>query len=300
MILASPLSDEAKRRVTTVIPARDEAQGIVVTLEALSDLKARLGRDFEVIVVDDGSTDGTGAIAEQHGAIVVRHPHGGGYGRALKTGILHASSEMLVILDADGTYPLEELPAMLDLAEQHDMVVGARTGPHFRQFQLRSPAYATYLFLTNFVTGKKIPDPNSGFRVFRRSQVLPLLDQFPNGFSFTTTLTLVLTLTGRFVHYHPVFYRERIGSSKVRFLWDALRAGQGMLEVILRYNPVKAFLALSALPALAAVVTALSPIDAALRLAVAAGFVCTSLLTFALGMVAVAVSGARRIPRPNP
>src|SRR6185369_12594591 len=146
-----------------------------------------------------------------------------------------------------------------------DMVVGARTGEHFRRLR-RSPTQMTFLLLTNFVTGKWLPDPNSGFRILRRADVLPLLDRLPNGFSFTTTLSLVLTLNGAFVHFHPVEYRARIGSSKVRFVLDALRAGQGMLEVILQYNPLKAFLAFAFVPLLAAFVVALLPLSGGVKL----------------------------------
>ena len=129
------------------------------------------------------------------------HPKSAGYGRALKTGIAAASHDLIAITDADGTYPIEELPTLIELAERFAMVVGARTGEHFRRVRW-SPTQATFLLLTNFVTGSWLPDPNSGFRVFRRADVLPLLDRLPNGFSFTTTLSLVLTLNGAFVHFH--------------------------------------------------------------------------------------------------
>jgi len=279
--------------LTVVIPARDEERGLAVTLAALRDVEPRLGRPLEVVVVDDGSRDATRRVAADAGARVCSHPESAGYGRALKTGIAAASHDLIAITDADGTYPVEELPALLALLERFDMVVGARTGEHFRRLR-RSPTQMTFLLLTNFVTGKWLPDPNSGFRILRRADVLPLLDRLPNGFSFTTTLSLVLTLNGAFVHFHPVEYRARIGSSKVRFALDALRAGQGMLEVILRYNPLKAFLAFAFVPLLVALVVALLPFSSGVKLAALGGGFATACVIFAVGMASAAISGGQR------
>jgi glycosyltransferase involved in cell wall biosynthesis len=276
-----------------VIPARDEERGIVATLEALRAVEPRLGMPLEIVVVDDGSTDATRTIAEKAGARVYSHPRCGGYGRSLKTGIENARHELIAITDADGTYPIEELPALLEQACRFDMVVGARTGPHYRQVLL-SPAHTAFLLLTNFVTGTWIPDPNSGLRVFRRSQVLPLLDRLPNGFSFTTTITLVLTLEGKFVHFHPIAYRARIGRSKVRFVRDAVRAAQGMLEVILRHNPLKAFLALALVPFLAGCVVPLLPLTGTQAVLAMGTSFATSVIVLALGMVAFAAASTRR------
>lgn len=279
--------------LTLVIPARDEERGLAVTLAGVRAVESRLGRPLEIVVVDDGSRDATRRVAEEAGARVCSHPESAGYGRALKTGVAAASHDLIAIMDADGTYPVEELPALLAHTERYAMVIGARTGPHFRRVRL-SPTQATFLLLTNFVTGRWLPDPNSGFRVFRRADVLPLLGLLPNGFSFTTTLSLVLTLNGAFVHFHPVEYRARIGSSKVRFLLDALRAGQGMLEVILRYNPLKAFLAFAFVPLVVAGVVALLPCSGAAKLLVSVAALATSCVIFAVGMAASAISGAQR------
>jgi glycosyltransferase involved in cell wall biosynthesis len=279
--------------LTVVIPARDEERGLAATLAALRAVEPHLGRPLEIVVVDDGSRDATARVAAEAGARICSHPESAGYGRALKTGIAAASHELIAIMDADGTYPVEELPALLELAKRFDMVVGARTGPHFRRVRL-SPTQATFLLLTNFVTGRWLRDPNSGFRVFRRADVLPLLDRLPNGFSFTTTLSLVLTLNGAFVHFHPIEYRPRIGSSKVRFILDALRAGQGMLEVVLRYNPLKAFLAFAFVPLVLAFIVALLPLSSGVKLLALLTALATGCLIFAVGMAATAISGARR------
>ncbi len=279
--------------LTVIIPARDEERGIAVTLAALRAVEPRLGVPLEIIVVDDGSRDATQRVAAEAGARVCVHPASAGYGRSLKTGIAAASHDLIAITDADGTYPIEELPALLALSERFHMVVGARTGALFRRVR-RSPTQATFMLLTNFVTGRWLPDPNSGFRVFRRADILPILDRLPNGFSFTTTLSLVLTLSGAFVHFHPIEYRARIGFSKVRFARDALRAGQGMLEVVLRYNPLKAFIAFAFVPLLVAGVVALLPLSGGTKLVALVTALVLAGLIFALGMATVAIAGAQR------
>lgn len=298
-MIADAVAPPRASGLSVVIPARDEERGLPVTLAALRAVEPRLGMPLEIVVVDDGSHDGTARVAMEAGARVCTHPASAGYGRSLKTGITAASHDLIAIVDADDTYPVEELPVLLELAERFDMVVGARTGPHFRRIR-RSPTQAMFLLLTNFVTGRRLRDPNSGFRVFRRADVLPLLHRLPNGFSFTTTLSLVQTLNGAFVHFHPIEYRPRIGSSKVRFVLDALRAGQGMLEVVLQYNPLKAFLAFALVPLAAALAIALLPFSSVAKGVALATAVATSCVIFAVGMASVAIARGqrRRFGRP--
>lgn len=284
----------ADEGVSVIIPALDEERGLAATLAALTEITGRLGRPCEVIVVDDGSRDGTGEVAAAAGARVVRHPANGGYGRSLKSGLAAARYELIAITDADGTYPLEELPRLVELAERFDMVVGARTGPRYRRSVLSSPFRTAFLVLASFVTGTFIPDPNSGFRVFRRSLVLPIIDRLPNGFSFTTTTTVVMMLDGRFVHFHPVAYGHRIGRSKVRLVRDSLRAGQGLIEVILQYNPLKLFMVVALAPLGVGLVCALSPLGLSGRVLGGALGVLLAVLILALGMLAVVISPPRR------
>lgn len=280
--------------VSVIIPALDEERGLAATLATLSAVTSTLDRPCEIIVVDDGSKDDTRGIATAAGARVIVHPRTGGYGRSLKSGLAEASHELIVITDADGTYPVQELPTLLSLAERFDMVVGARTGPRYQRSVWLSPVRTSFLLLTSFVTGTWIPDPNSGFRVFRRSQVLPLVDRLPNGFSFTTTTTVILMLDGRFIHFHPIAYAKRIGRSKVRFIRDALRASQGLVEVILAYNPLKLFMVVATLPLAVGVVCALAPLGLTGRVLGAALGLLATILVFALGMLAVAISPPRR------
>jgi glycosyltransferase involved in cell wall biosynthesis len=176
----------------------------------------------------------------------VEHPQNLGYGRSLKSGILNATHDLIAITDADGTYPVERLPELIGLAEKFDMVVGRRTGSAYAGSLPKRMGRVVFRLLGEFATGRRIPDINSGLRVFRRRQVLPFFPHISSGFSFTTTVTLVYLLNGMFVHYVPIEYRPRTGPTKVRHFRDTLRALQIVVEAILRCNPIKVFLLMAA------------------------------------------------------
>ncbi len=280
-----PEASEGRSGLSIVIPALDEAGAISDVVADCLRVGQRLDREVEVLVVDDGSTDGTGDLAERAGATVLRHPKPGGYGHALKTGIRAARLPLVATLDADGTYPVERLEDLTETAERFDMVVGARQGPNLHRSGLPRPVRALFVWLVGFVTGTRVPDPNSGLRVFRREVALPVLDRLPRAFSFSTTLTLVLILEGRFVHHEPIEYRARIGRSKVRVFRDALRVGQTLVEVILGHNPLKLFLLVAFAPLFLGLLLVLTAGRAGLLEAVI--LLATSLVIFALGMLSV-------------
>lgn len=224
--------------ISVIIPALNEEGAIGLVIDRLRTLPLHA----EIIVVDDGSNDRTGAIAASKEAIVLRHPMPGGYGRSLKDGIRRATNDVIVITDADGTYPIESIPTLVKrFAEGFDMVVGARQGIHYRGSLLKMPARALLKWLVEFTTGCSIPDINSGLRVLRRSDAMAIESELCNGFSFTTTMTLIYLLSGKYVTYLPIPYAHRIGTSKVRIVRDSLRTLQYIVEVIARKNPVKLF-----------------------------------------------------------
>jgi glycosyltransferase involved in cell wall biosynthesis len=272
--------------LSIVIPAYNEEQGIEATLDRAHAAALAGGVPFEIIVVDDGSTDRTPAIAATR-ARVVRHPHNLGYGRSLKDGISAASHDVIVIVDADRTYPIEDLPRLLrPLSEGFDMVVGARSGEHYRGVGVKGPLRGVLTFLVEFTTGRAVPDVNSGFRVFSRSIVMKYFNQLCDTFSFTTSLTLAYMMTGRFVTYVPISYDARTGHTKVRLFRDGLRTLQYIVQAILYYNPIKIFLLLAAA---ALGVTILGALAAAvfgpLLLFVTAG-ILGAIGIFALGLLA--------------
>jgi polyisoprenyl-phosphate glycosyltransferase len=234
--------------VSIIIPAYNEEGGLEATLDEIRQAFAERPEEIDLLVVDDGSTDRTAEVARAHGVRVVSHPARSGYGAALKTGFRAVTSEHVAIIDADGTYPAHELPRLFDGLADFDMVVGQRTGPHYRRMALLSPMRSFFLLLCGYVVGSAIPDPNSGLRVFRRSVVMPYLDSLPRAFSFTTTITLILMLNGNFIDFQRIDYRRRIGKRKVRLFRDALRVLQTLTEVILDYNPLKLFGLLAFVP----------------------------------------------------
>ena len=229
-------------QVTVVIPALNEAGAIGSVLDALRALPI----DAEIVVVDDGSTDDTGAVAAKHGATVIRHATNLGYGRSIKDAVKAASTDVIVLTDADGTYPIASIPDLLaEFSKGFDMVVGARQGAVYRGTVFKSTLRWFLRRVVEFARGRRVPDVNSGLRVFRTSSVEKYFQDICDGFSVTTTITLVCNLTHRTVGYLPIAYDKRVGHSKVRLARDTLRTLQYITECIVRYNPIKLFVVLA-------------------------------------------------------
>jgi glycosyltransferase involved in cell wall biosynthesis len=233
--------------ISVVIPALNEERAIGATVSNISSVLIAANLvPFEIVVVDDGSADGTGRIAAETGARVIRHPQNVGYGRSVKRGIEAASYDMIVICDADGTYPASAIPELVESYKSgFDMAVGQRHGPHYRESALKIPLRAVLRFLVEWTAGRRIPDINSGLRVFSRTVAMQYFPHLCDTFSFTTSMTLAYMMTKRFVSYHKIDYFERTGSSKVRLYRDALRTLQYVVEAIVYYNPFKIFLLFS-------------------------------------------------------
>lgn len=227
--------------VSIVVPAYNEVSGIREVLEELR----RLDPTWEVLVVDDGSTDGTGAIAAESGFRVIRHKVNRGYGASLKSGIRAATGSWIVITDADGTYPNERIPELVAGLAEHHMVVGARTGEKVHIPMLRRPAKRALNGLANYLSETRIPDLNSGLRAFRREEVMRFLDILPSGFSFTTTITLAMHVNDLFVLYVPIDYHARKGKSKIRPIHDTLNFLALIIRTVLYFRPLKIFLPLA-------------------------------------------------------
>ena len=158
--------------LSIIIPAYNEEKAVGVVLRDLVEMLAATDMAYEIIVVDDGSTDQTAPVAESSGARVVRHSRNRGYGAALKSGIRAARYERIVICDADGTYPINRVPEMMAKLESADMIVGARVGQNVNIPIMRRPGKWLLRRLAEYITGQPIDDLNSGLRAFRRSLVI--------------------------------------------------------------------------------------------------------------------------------
>ena len=236
--------------VSIIVPAYNEEQGIGPVLGELARVMEARSWAHEIIVIDDGSRDGTAAVAEaQPGVTVLRHRGNRGYGAALKTGIRHAGHEVVCITDADGTYPNECIPDLVErlLRDGADMVVGARVGERVAIPLMRRPAKWMIGRLATLVAGEQIPDINSGLRAFKRAAALRFFGLLPDGFSFTTTLTLGMLTNGYLVDYVPIDYHPRVGRSKIRPIRDTLRFMGLIARMALYFAPLKVFLPFSGL-----------------------------------------------------
>ncbi len=233
-------------RLSLVVPAYNEEGAIVETVEQLTQFLEPIG-DYLLIVVDDGSRDRTAELLASlderfERLLIVQHERNLGYGAALKTGIRRATSEYVAITDADGTYPNQRLPELLELAEadRADMVVGARTLKDKVTYPLIRKIPKVFLVRwASWLSGQRIPDINSGMRVFRRESVLRFFGVLPDTFSFTTTITISMLTNRMNVKYVPIGYSARIGNSKIKPIRDTLRFVQLITRTGMYFAPLR-------------------------------------------------------------
>ena len=228
--------------VSIIIPVYNEEGAIASTLAAVDATMRPTGRVYEVLVVDDGSSDGTADVLAGTSARVVRHRANRGYGAALKTGIRATAHPLIAILDADGTYPIARLPELLAELDEADMVVGARTGGSVHVPALRRPVKWLLTRVANVLSGHRIPDLNSGMRVFRRELATRFFGLFPDGFSFTSTITLASHINGYRVEYVPIDYYRRTGASSIRPVRDTLNFFLLIVRMVVTFRPLNVFL----------------------------------------------------------
>jgi glycosyltransferase involved in cell wall biosynthesis len=223
--------------VTVVIPACNEAAAIA---DVVRDLAAAASWR-EILVVDDGSTDETGARAAEAGARVLRHPYNKGNGAAVKTGIRAAGGDYILILDGDGQHQPADARRLVARLGEFDLVVGARSDAT-QAGSTRRMGNQVLNRLASFLTERPIPDLTSGFRAARRACLLEFLHLLPNGFSTPTTTTLAFIKAGYNVAFEPVNARARVGTSKIRLSRDGPKFLLIMLRVMTIFSPMRVFL----------------------------------------------------------
>lgn len=239
---------EQRSQASIVIPAFNEVDSIGDTLAGVKASLSQSGMTAEIIVVDDGSTDGTAdVVAGSPNVQLIQHAVNKGYGASLRTGIRRACSETIVIIDADGTYPTEVIPRLVAEIGPYDMAVGARVGEEVHAQLSRRPAKWVLNRLANYVSGTEIPDLNSGLRAFRRELAVGFFRLLPSGFSFTTTLTLAMLTNDYNVVFIPVNYYERTGRSKIRPVRDTINFFSLVIRMVLSFRPLRVFVPVTAL-----------------------------------------------------
>ena len=229
--------------VSVVLPVYNEKGHLLQEVERIRTALESSPYSFEIIVVDDGSNDGSGEQLRQiEGIRLIQFPHNRGSGSARKSGTRAARGRVVVWTDADMTYPNDLIPQLVKELEGHDQVVGARTSEQGTLKFFRVPAKWFIRKLASYLTETKIPDLNSGFRAFRRDVAAQYLYLLPPGFSCVTTITMAFLANGYSVKYWPIEYAPRAGTSKFHWWADTRRYATQVVRLILTYNPLKIFL----------------------------------------------------------
>jgi len=241
--MAEPPLDSVTPFVSVILPVYNEQGHLLAEIERIQAALESSAYSFEIIVVDDGSTDGsTDQLRQIPGLRLIQFSQNRGSGSARKAGTRAARGRVVVWTDVDLTYPNEDIPQLVKELEGFDQVVGARTSEQGSHKLLRAPAKWFIRRLASYLMKVPIPDLNSGFRAFRRDVALQFLPQLPKGFSCVTTMTMSFLAGGYSVKYIPIEYRPRAGSSKFHWWTDTKLYLTQVVRMVLSYEPLRAFM----------------------------------------------------------
>ncbi len=230
-----------KPEISVLIPAVNEAEIIADVVSGVRAAMQKLNRPYEILVIDDGSTDETASRAENAGARVVSHPYNIGNGAAVKTGIRQAKGDILVMMDGDGQHNPEYIAPMLEKIGRYDMVVGARTSESESHIH-RDLANRLYNLFASYICKRKIQDLTSGFRAVKADIARQFVSMLPNSFSYPTTITMGVIHEGYSLTYVPIKTNRRVGKSKIRLIADGSRFLLIILKIATLLSPMRVFL----------------------------------------------------------
>lgn len=229
--------------ISIVIPVYNEQDAVRGVLDEIKSAMDTVERDYEIIVVNDGSSDDTLSVLQDYPGIeLISRTSNRGYGFSLKEGIANARHEWIIIIDADGTYPPSALPQLVHAAEGNDMVIAARNGDNVHINKLNKLAKVILRGLIFCLSGKRVHDFNSGLRIFKKSLAIQYWAIFPDRFSFTTTLTTAAAIEGLKTSSISIDYNKRTGSSSIKPIQDFLNFVFLILRLVVYFKPLNIFL----------------------------------------------------------
>jgi glycosyltransferase involved in cell wall biosynthesis len=279
-----------------VIPAFNEAGAITAVVDAIKSA----GSWHEVIVVDDGSTDATSALARGAGAMVVKHPYNKGNGAAVKSGIRRATGEYVLIVDGDGQHQAGDALRLIERLGEYDLVIGARASATQATFARRA-GNGTLNWFASYLTGTEIRDLTSGFRAARREHLMEFLHLLPNGFSTPTTTTLAFIKAGYNVVFEPTQARPRVGASKIKLARDGAKFFVIILKIVTIFSPLRVFLPIAAAAFLLGVSYGVWNVAVHSRIPNGAVLlILFSVVVFLVGLVSEQISALRTEGGPRP
>ena len=233
-----------KPEISVLIPACNEAEIIADIIGRVHTTMDGLKRPYEILIIDDGSTDETALRAQNAGARVISHPYNIGNGAAVKTGIRQAKGDIFVMMDGDDQHNPEDIPKLLEKIGPYDMVVGARTSDSESHFH-RDVANGFYNLFASYICKRKIQDLTSGFRAIKADIARQFVSLLPNTFSYPTTITMAILRSGFSLAYVPIRANRCVGKSKIKLIRDGSRFLLIMLKIATLFSPMRIFFPVS-------------------------------------------------------
>lgn len=232
------------KMISIVLPSYNESKIIGNVIDDIKNELSKINSDYEIIVVNDHSTDDTEKIALQSGVKVISHPYNIGNGAAIKTGVRNCNGDVVVLMDSDGQHKAKEIAKMLKFSTQYDMVVGARISNKSGAFH-RNLANKIFNLFASYITHFKVRDLTSGFRIIKKNIIDNFLYLLPNTFSYPSTLTLALIRSGYSIKYVPISVEKRTGKSKIKIFSDGIKFLVIILKIGTLFSPLRVFIPLS-------------------------------------------------------